>query len=144
MKKMLVILMLPILASVLYACANTTSIARVHPEEVKGIPNCSECHSNAFGAMNHQALDFYAKHGLFAKSARQSCAACHQESFCSDCHAHKTEFKPSDKFADSPERNLPHRGDYLSQHKIDGRMNPASCAKCHGRQNNAGCASCHR
>lgn len=144
MKNKLLILMLPMLVSILYACANTNSIARVHPEEVKGIPNCSECHKDSKGAINHQAIDFYAKHGFYAQSEKQTCAACHQESFCSDCHAHKEELKPSDKFGDAPERNLPHRGDYLSQHKIDGKINPASCVKCHGRQNNAGCSSCHR
>lgn len=136
--------MLPVLLSILYACANTQSVARIHPEAVKGIPNCTECHSDALGAMNHQAIDFYKKHGFYAKDSRQSCAACHQESFCSDCHAHKEEIKPSDKFGGSPERNLPHRSDYLSQHKIDGRVNPASCVKCHGRQNNERCASCHK
>jgi hypothetical protein len=32
----------------------------------------------------------------------------------------------------------------MSQHKIDGRVNPVSCVKCHGRQNNVRCASCHK
>lgn len=136
--------MIPLVLSVLYACANTSSIARIHPEAVTGFPNCSECHSDSLAAMNHQESDFFKKHGFFAGSSRQTCAACHQESFCSDCHAHKEEIKPSDKFADSPERNLPHRGNYLSQHKIDGKINPVSCVKCHGRQNNERCASCHR
>lgn len=130
--------------SVLYACANTGSVARVHPEAVTGIPNCTECHTDSWGLLNHQAVDFNKKHGLFASNTRQACAACHQESFCSDCHAHRDEIKPADKFADSPERMFPHRGDYLSQHKIDGRINPASCVKCHGRQNNERCATCHR
>jgi hypothetical protein len=136
--------MIPLLLSVLYACANTGSVARIHPEAVKGLPNCTECHTDSWGAMNHQAVDFFKKHRFYASNARQGCAACHQESFCIDCHAHKEEIKPSDKFADSPERNLPHRGDYRNQHKIDGRINPASCVKCHGRQNNQGCKTCHR
>jgi len=143
-KNKLLIVLIPFALSVLYACANTTSVARVHPEAVVGIPNCTECHSDSLGLFNHQAADFFKKHRFYAGNSRQSCAACHQESFCSDCHARKEEIKPADKFADSPERNLPHRGDYLSQHKIEGKINPASCMKCHGRQNNARCASCHK
>lgn len=133
-----------LLLSVLYACASTTSVAVVHPEKVSGLPNCTECHTDAYGFMNHKALDFNLKHKFYAASSRQACASCHQESFCVDCHAHKEELKPSDKFADSPERMLPHRGDYLGQHKIDGRIDPTGCAKCHGRQNNERCASCHK
>ena len=145
MKNKILYLFIPasLMLCILYACANTTSVARVHPEEVKGMPNCTECHTDSYGALNHKASDFYAKHKFYAGS-KFACASCHQESFCADCHAHKEELKPSDKFGESVERNLPHRGDYLAQHKIDGKINPASCAKCHGRQNNEGCKSCHR
>lgn len=144
MKNKISIMLILLALCFLHACANTSSVARIHPEAVKGLVNCTECHSDSWGAMNHQAADFYKKHRFYAGTSRQACAACHQESFCIDCHAHKEEIKPSDKFADSPERSLPHRGDYLSQHKIDGRVNPASCVKCHGRQNNERCVSCHR
>lgn len=144
MKNKISIMLILLALCFLHACANTSSVARIHPEAVKGLVDCTECHSDSWGAMNHQAVDFYKKHRFYAGTSRQACAACHQESFCIDCHAHKEEIKPSDKFADSPERSLPHRGDYLSQHKIDGRVNPASCVKCHGRQNNERCVSCHR
>lgn len=141
--KLLLIIMAPLTACLLYACANTASVARTHPEAVEGLPNCSECHSDSWGALNHRAPDFMLKHKIYAGS-KFACAACHQESFCADCHAHKEEIKPSDKFFNSPERSLPHRGDYLSQHKIDGKINPAACFKCHGRQNNERCVSCHK
>jgi len=141
--KILLMIMVPLMACALYACANTSSVARIHPEEVKGLPTCAECHTDSWGALNHKAPDFMLKHKIYAGS-KYACASCHQESFCADCHAHKEEIKPSSKFSDSPERNLPHRGDYLSQHKIDGKINPASCFVCHGRQNNEGCKSCHR
>lgn len=144
MKNKISIMLILLALCFLHACANTGSVARIHPEAVKGLVDCTECHSDSWGAMNHQAVDFYKKHRFYAGTSRQACSACHQESFCIDCHAHKEEIKPSDKFADSPERSLPHRGDYLSQHKIDGRVNPASCVKCHGRQNNERCVSCHR
>lgn len=142
-RKRLLILMVPLFASILYACANTASVPRIHPEAVKTMPNCTECHTNSWGALNHKAPDFLLKHKIYAGS-RYACATCHQESFCSDCHAHREEIKPSSKYSTSPDRYLPHRGDYLSQHKIDGRVNPASCVACHGRQNNERCKSCHR
>ena len=142
--KIVIMSTLLLMLSLLYACANTNSLPRVHPEDVKTLPNCSECHTDSWGAMNHRAPDFIAKHRFYAASSRLACSSCHQESFCSDCHTRKDEIKPSDKFSEQPDRWLPHRGDYLGQHKIDGRINPASCVKCHGRQNNQRCATCHK
>lgn len=132
--------------SALNVCAGSTStisIAKEH-QQVTGIPNCSECHSDSWAALNHQAPGFLANHRHYAQQQRQVCNSCHRESFCVDCHAHQEEIKPSDKYAGSPERALPHRGDYLFQHRIDGKVDPASCARCHGRQNNERCKTCHR
>jgi hypothetical protein len=141
--KLTLALLLPALAFVLYACAHTQSLAAKHPVEVDRTQLCGECHNDWRAAMNHTA-DFSARHKFYAYQQRQACSLCHTESFCSDCHAHRDELKPSDKFKDSVTRELPHRGDYLNQHKIDGRINPASCLKCHGRQNNERCSVCHR
>jgi hypothetical protein len=52
--------------------------------------------------------------------------------------------KPATKFGDRPDRMVPHRGDYMTQHRIDGKLDPASCYKCHGRGNNKICLNCHR
>jgi len=136
-----------LLMGLLYACAGTTSLPTTHPEDVRktySLPDCTECHTDSWASLNHRAPDFIAKHRFYATASRQACSSCHQESFCTDCHTRKDELKPSEKFSSDPQRNLPHRGDYLSQHKIDGRINPASCVKCHGRQNNVRCASCHK
>lgn len=127
----------------LYACAHTASMAASHPVEVTTAPACSECHTDGRAALDHTS-DFATRHRFYAEQQGRTCALCHKESFCSDCHAHKDELKPSDKYKDSPERSLPHRGDYLNQHKIDGRIDPASCMKCHGRSNNERCRVCHR
>ena len=142
--RIFIIMLMPLVASLLYACANTNSMYKTHPEEVKGMPNCTECHQDRWGALNHQAVGFYEKHRYYAEQEKFACSTCHKESFCVDCHAHKDEIKPSDKYKESPERALPHRGDYLSQHRIDGRIDPASCAKCHGRTNNERCKTCHK
>ena len=58
-------------------------------------------------------------------SSRAPASSVTAESFCSDCHAHREELKPSDKYKEYVTRDLPHRGDYLTQHQIDGRINPA-------------------
>lgn len=124
------------------ACAGTASIARKHPVEMDKAPICADCHTDWRAAMGHTP-DFAVRHKFYAVQQRQVCNGCHAESFCADCHANKEELKPSDKFKDSPGRVMPHRGDYLTQHKIDGRLNPVSCFPCHGRQNNARCKVCH-
>jgi len=127
----------------LYACAHTASIATSHPVEVTGLPICSDCHQDGRASLDHTS-NYTARHRFYAEQQSKSCTVCHKESFCSNCHAHKEELKPSDKFKDSPELSMPHRGDYLNQHRIDGRINPASCMKCHGRSNNERCRLCHR
>lgn len=144
MKNLISIALTALALSFLYACANQTSMARVHPEEVTGLPKCSECHTDSWSSLNHQAQDFYLKHKFYAAQHRPACSACHRESFCVDCHAHKEEIKPNDKYKERPELSLPHRGDYLSRHRIEGRIDPVACLKCHGRSNNERCKICHR
>ncbi len=139
----MLLLLLPLLAIVLYACANTASMAVRHPVEVDAPALCSVCHTDGRSAMDHSE-DYGTRHRFLAAQNSRTCGVCHAEAFCADCHAHKEELKPSDKYKDSPERALPHRGDYLTQHKIDGKINPASCFPCHGRQNNERCTACHR
>jgi hypothetical protein len=115
-----------------------------HPVAVEVPAICSECHQDWRSGMDHTAEFGKFRHRFMAQQNKQACGVCHVESFCSDCHAHKEPLKPSDKYKDSPERALPHRGDYLNQHKIDGKINPTSCLKCHGRQNNERCKTCHK
>ena len=135
--------MAALIVSVLFACATTTSLPTRHPMEVTGMPVCSTCHTDWRTAMDHRQ-DWIARHKLSAAQQKRTCELCHAQSFCADCHANKEELKPSDKFKDAPQRAMPHRGDYLNQHKIDGKLNPASCFPCHGRQNNERCKTCHR
>lgn len=144
MNKTLIMMATILLAAFLFSCAQNTSVAVVHPEKVSGLPNCNDCHSDDLTLFNHQAATFFAKHRVYGAQQRSVCSACHNQAFCSDCHAHKEEITPADKFKDAAYRNLPHRGDYLSRHKIDGKLNPASCLKCHGSQNNERCLTCHK
>ncbi len=135
--------LIPLMLSVLYACAHTQSIAAHHPVEVERNQLCSDCHTDDRSALNHTA-DFSRRHKFYALQQERTCLLCHSESYCSDCHAHREEIKPSDKYKENVTSDLPHRGDYLTQHQIDGRINPGSCIACHGRQNNERCRVCHR
>lgn len=144
MTRLLIALLLPALTAVLYACAHTPSLPAWHPMEVSAGQMCSDCHTDWRAALNHTP-DFAAgRHKSYAAQQQQVCDFCHVQSFCMDCHANKEELKPSQKYQDAPERTMPHRGDYLTQHKIDGKINPASCIPCHGRLNNQRCKVCHK
>ena len=145
MKAMTLAALLAVSLLSVYSCAGTNSLAKSHPVEVKELAEavCSKCHTNEWAALDHVG-DFLAKHKIFAAQKKQACEVCHAESFCTDCHASKAGLSPSDRYKDSPEISYPHRGDYLTQHMIDGRVNPALCMKCHGRQNNERCRACHK
>ena len=143
-KILMFLMLLPLFALSLYESTGTAGTALKHPMEVEAPVICSQCHDDGRASMDHSAEFGGLRHKFSARQNKQTCGLCHAESFCSDCHAHKDQLKPSDKYKDSPERALPHRGDYLNQHKIDGRINPASCMKCHGRSNNERCKTCHR
>jgi len=141
--KNFILFILLVLIPVAYACAPEKSISKWHPADVMAPVICSECHKDGRDALDHSS-DFINSHKLIAAQQGNVCIMCHKESFCADCHAHKEELAPSDKYKTSPARSMPHRGDYLTQHQIDGKINPAPCFKCHGRNNNRRCLTCHR
>ena len=141
-KTTILVFMLVAVAGI-HAGAAEKSMVKWHPAGVEAPALCGKCHTDSRSALDHTP-NFISRHRFLASQQKQMCDICHRESFCSDCHSHKEELKPSDKFKDSPERALPHRGDYMTQHKIDGRINPAACFKCHGRNNNRRCVACHR
>lgn len=142
-RAIIISLLTAVALAVLAACATQQSLALKHPMEVPDMPRCSDCHTDGRAALDHSP-DFSTRHKFYAFQQSGTCGLCHEEAFCSDCHANKEELKPSDKYGDAPERFLPHRGDYVNQHKIDGKINPASCFPCHGRQNNERCKTCHK
>ena len=112
-------------------------------------PICTDCHEirNAdfnWAQFNH-TIFFGQDHRQPASRQNRVCSMCHTRSFCSDCHATRVELKPSDKNPTETYRRMPHRGDYLSRHRIDGRVDPSSCFRCHGNPKTAeSYARCHR
>ena len=128
------------------------SAIRPHPQELgQGRPICTECHENEpmkdtlklYSSFNHTP-DFVQNHTFLANQNSATCAACHSQASCSECHAGKGVLNPAVKLADRPDRMSPHRGDYMSLHRVEGKIDPTSCYKCHGRANNDLCRACHR
>lgn len=111
--------------------------------------DCSECHEDqqgtmkAFAAFSHSP-SFVKNHRHYAAADDRLCATCHKSSFCNECHTNKVELQPSMKNGNRPDRDMPHRGNYMTLHKIEGKLDPASCYRCHGRANNESCTACHR
>jgi hypothetical protein len=148
------ILALAGLFAIFAACAQMKALPNLpdsHPEALGAGPvSCSECHEDqqkgtmkALPAFNHTP-SFITNHRYYASGDDRLCSTCHKGSFCADCHTNKVQMKPSVKYGNRPDRMMPHRGDFLTLHKIEGKLDPASCYRCHGRANNERCVTCHR
>jgi len=131
--------------------SETESVPPKHPEELAGSRvDCRECHEDVstgalkpYASFRHSRV-FVDQHGFYASQGQNLCASCHGPSFCQTCHVRHEELKPNTKMGDRPDRALPHRGDYLVLHQIDGRLDPGSCFRCHGNKNDARCRARHR
>jgi hypothetical protein len=124
------------------------SLPLVHPDEGEDLRQCLDCHDNEEGDLPFERFShgifFAERHGGSARGHAAVCAMCHQERFCSDCHGLRPGVKPSLKNHSDSRRRMPHRGDYLTRHRIDGRIDPTACFRCHGSPKKAKlCASCH-
>lgn len=143
------------LIAILASCAQFKSLPGLpasHPEAlaIGQQVNCAECHEDQqkgtmkpFASFSHTP-QFVKNHRFYAAGDDRLCATCHKQSFCADCHTNKVEMKPSIRYGYRPDRDMPHRGNFLTIHKIEGKLDPASCYRCHGRTNNERCVACHR
>ena len=107
---------------------------------------CTPCHvdlkqyEKPVAAFQH-AGDFMKTHGQLARPTAESCAQCHEQTYCADCHSATTApGRQAVLFPEAVQRDFIHRGDYQSRHVIDVAANPASCRKCHGSNF---CTTCH-
>lgn len=148
---LLIVLVGGVLASCASMVAKDKSLPAAHPEALgEKRVLCSECHEDqARGSLKQLAAfshtnTFVKEHRFYAMNSSRLCAVCHAASFCNDCHVTKGEIKPSQKIGNRPDRELIHRGDFMTRHRIEGKLDPASCFRCHGRGNNELCRSCHR
>jgi hypothetical protein len=140
-----------VLAGFLLACAaeERPSVPIRHPQEDgEDLRFCLDCHDESdeyfpFRRFTHTPF-FADDHRLVANQSRNVCSMCHQPSSCDACHGVGIELKPSRRDPMRTHRRTPHRGDYLSRHRIDGRMDPVSCRRCHGNpRTTATCRPCH-
>lgn len=148
------LLILSLLALVVVACATSERgflVPAQHPPEAEldlaRRPVCTDCHDRrgkiAYEDFNHTPF-FSTGHRSVAGRQGAVCSMCHQPSFCNDCHATSVELKPADRRPTETFRGAPHRGDYLTRHKIEGRIDPTSCFRCHGNpKTTRTCAPCH-
>jgi hypothetical protein len=81
----------------------------------------------ATGAMHD--LEFRTRHDAIARAEPKTCAACHEQRFCADCHAGA--MKPLDF----------HPGDYIALHAVEARRGVPDCGACHKSQRF--CVGCH-
>lgn len=106
---------------------------------------CTPCHTDLKGykpesAFRHEG-EWLKAHGRLARPSAESCAACHDQTFCAECHSPTTAAaRASIVFPERVDRSFIHRGDYVSRHMIDAGADPAGCRRCHGP---AFCDACH-
>ena len=130
-----------------YAAPSMSACTSCHNHQQEFVAaKCLGCHQDLkrypkpVESFKH-AGNFLKLHGGLAKGGAESCAACHEQTFCADCHSPTTAAgKPTLIFPEAVERDLIHRGDYLARHQVDVQANPASCRKCHGSNF---CKTCH-
>jgi hypothetical protein len=125
------------------------SMIQRHEAEIEGVPRCLNCHETdtsetiMYERYNHSKF-FIKNHKSPARRNPEICALCHRESSCNDCHATQIELKPSIKHQTKTYSPMMHRGDYLTRHKLDARINPAPCFRCHGSPKaSRTCVRCH-
>ncbi|GEJ57039.1 multiheme c-type cytochrome [Anaeromyxobacter diazotrophicus] len=122
-----------------------------HHQQDVALARCSPCHVSlrryplkpieALAAISHQG-NWIRGHGGAAKNGAETCAQCHDQTYCATCHTAATvPFRPEIRFPERVEADFIHRGDYVSRHQMEAAADPASCRKCHG---SFFCDSCHR
>lgn len=107
---------------------------------------CTTCHVDLtryplkpLSLFTHQG-DFLRSHGPAARTAANSCATCHEQRFCSDCHARTAPTRVELLLPERVDREMVHRGDWISRHPLEARADAATCQRCHSQST---CESCH-
>jgi hypothetical protein len=122
--------------------------------------NCETCHNDFAGLIpsDHLAGDFKKDHKKITRISGLdiSCATCHSESFCQDCHTgielHSfgimkdlmTDPSPRGSTKDSPKQlrlQQVHDLNYRFTHGVDVKAKTLDCSSCHDQQEF--CVKCH-
>ena len=117
-----------------------------HHEKQFAVRDCEGCHvdlpAERIRPESHVVHegDFVREHGVRAASARDLCATCHSERFCSSCHGVTTPGLPARLAFDKPALGGLHRAGFKSRHKEEARGQPGLCTTCHSEDS---CRACH-
>jgi hypothetical protein len=150
-KSIILFLMIPLSIAGCYGSRMTVgnhNLPLYHTNEGENLGTCTQCHEENDTEFPYRRFDhtpaFIDNHTAAASENENVCTMCHNRSFCSDCHGAGVELNPSDKNYTDVKQSMPHRGDYITTHRIDGRIDPAKCFRCHGNpKNQRSCRTCH-
>jgi c(7)-type cytochrome triheme protein len=128
--------------------------------DVKATSTCQACHMSFTNLIpeDHLVADFKKEHKKLTRlgSLDVSCATCHTQTFCADCHggAALMQFGKSALMAEPSPRSSPgkdspkqmnlqavHSMNYRFTHGIDAKAHTTDCYSCHSAQ--TFCAECH-
>ena len=104
---------------------------------------CLQCHDQGFidtvklpGLKTHGPV-WALNHRPFAKGSTYDCSACHQQSYCLECHTSGR----ADEMGEFGNNMINvHRSDFQVTHPIAARTNPQLCSSCHEQKY---CLDCH-
>ncbi len=125
--------------------ANCTGCHHHEVEVTAG--TCDTCHVDLARAslrplvtdFSHTA-DYIRAHGPEAITSPSTCGQCHDQPFCTDCHAGTVATTIERIQGDRLDRAFIHRGDYLSRHAVDASVMGDTCLSCHAPTS---CTTCH-
>ncbi len=108
--------------------------------------DCMGCHKDLYDLkpgdqFSHQG-DFIQRHASLALDSAATCAVCHGQAFCADCHSGTVVAPIEIRFADRTERPFVHRNDFVGRHSVEATAEPARCLRCHGPEPTF-CENCH-
>ena len=117
-----------------------------HDQGFSSGQSCRQCHqSGDLSRLRPQSflrhdVAFFRDHGMKATQNQQVCAQCHSQSWCNDCHDPSQTLTIEARNPDSIQREMVHRGDFVTRHSIEARSAIATCQRCHQP---SFCDSCH-
>jgi len=107
---------------------------------------CEKCHKDLshyslkpLSDFSHQG-NYIREHGRDARASAAACAKCHEQTFCTDCHASTVATRIEIKYPEKLGSDFIHRDDFLTVHAIEARGDSATCRRCHGT---SFCENCH-
>lgn len=123
-----------------------TTCMECHREQYRDV-KCDQCHrrmtewkDKPFAVFNHDG-DFLGRHGRLARGEKMVCQHCHDDDTCAECHSTLQATTPAQRFAWDVSKPHVHRGDFVTRHAIEARLDRMACYSCHQSRE---CSECHQ